>query len=166
MSRIYYILSVILFFFPHFLFAQSTSGDMKIYNGEYCQIKYPKEWKVNENPGTFTADVFIGFSNGIFGAWIFRFEDDNIVNFKEAMTDVANRWREFADVDMSFESINGVEWCRHDIQMEMQGEKCRQISFYRQFGGYVYNVKFGNRKILVDIANSTINIMMNSFKIK
>ena len=167
MSRFLCMLSIVLFMFSHSVsFAQSGTGDMKIYNGKYCQIEYPRLWIVNETPRTLTADVFIGLTNSAFGVWIFRFEKGRISSFKKAMEEVATRWRQFASVEISYVRINGVDWCKQDIQMDMIGEKCRQISYYTQSGGYIYNVKFGNSKFFVDMAISTINEMMNSFIIK
>ena len=43
-------------------------------------------------------------------------------SFKDAMTDIANNWREVAKVNMSYQQINGEEWCKHDIRMNMQGQ--------------------------------------------
>ncbi len=90
-------------------------------------------------------------------------EDD--ITFKDAMTDIANNWREVAKVNMSYQQINGEEWCKLDIRMNMQGQTGRQISFYRQKGNYIYNIKFGNNTTDVEKNLVVIDSIMTSVKI-
>ena len=61
--------------------------------------------------------------------------------------------------------INGEEWCKLDIRMNMQGQTGRQISFYRQKGNYIYNIKFGNNTTDVEKNLVVIDSIMTSVKI-
>ena len=135
------------------------------YQGEYLSLSYPSGWIVDEHPNTQTSDVYISQSNHAFGVWLFRFEMEDDITFKDAMTDIANNWREVAKVNMSYQQINGEEWCKLDIRMNMQGQTGRQISFYRQKGNYIYNVKFGNNTTDVEKNLVVIDSIMTSVKI-
>lgn len=136
------------------------------YDGEYIKLLYPEHWDIDEHPNTLTADVYIGQKNHAFGVWLFRFEIEDGITFKEGMIDVANNWREIAEVDVSYKRINGKEWCRQDIRMNMQGQENRQVSYYCQKDNYVYNVKFGNARKEVDENIATIDSIMSSIILK
>lgn len=116
----------------------------KSYNGEYISLSYPSTWIVDETPNTFTSDVYISQSDHAFGVWLYRFELENNMTFNNLMNDLVGTWRDIASVDISYEQINGIEWCRHDIQILDADIMGRQISYYCQRGNYIYNVKFGN----------------------
>ena len=136
------------------------------YQGEYMSLNYPSIWNVNEHPNTQTADVYISQSNHAFGVWLFRFEIEDGITFKEAMNNIAKNWREVAKVSVSNEQINGVKWCKHDIRMNMQGQEGRQISYYSLKGCYIYNVKFGNSPVEVEKNLSLIDSIMATVTIK
>lgn len=136
------------------------------YSGQYLNIDYPCSWIVDEHPNTQTADVYISQKDHAFGVWLFRFEKDDGVIFKDAIADIANNWREYANVDESVVNINGEEWCKHDIRMSVQGEENRQVSYYLQKGDYIYNIKYGNMAIEVENNLGIIDSMMSSVKLK
>jgi len=136
------------------------------YQGEYISLNYPAIWNVNEHPNTQTADVYISQSNHAFGVWLFRFKVEDGITFKEAMKSIAKKWREVAKVNMSYEQINNVEWCKHDIRMNMQGQEGRQISYYSLKGYYIYNVKFGNNAAEIEKNQSMIDSIMATVVIK
>lgn len=136
------------------------------YQGEYMSLNYPSIWNVNEHPNTQTADVYISQSNHAFGVWLFRFEIEDGITFKEAMNNIAENWREVAKVNISNEQINDVEWCKHDIRMNIQGQEGRQISYYSLKGYDIYNVKFGNSAVEVEKNLSLIDSIMATVVIK
>ena len=136
------------------------------YQGEYMSLNYPSIWNVNEHPNTQTADVYISQSNHAFGVWLFRFEKEDGITFKEAMNSIAENWREVAKVNISNEQINDVEWCKHDIRMNIQGQEGRQISYYSLKGYDIYNVKFGNSAVEVEKNLSLIDSIMATVVIK
>ena len=136
------------------------------YQGEYMSLNYPSIWNVNEHPNTQTADVYISQSNHAFGVWLFRFEIEDGITFKEAMNNIAENWREVAKVNISNEQINDVEWCKHDIRMNIQGQEGRQISYYSLKGYNIYNVKFGNSAVEVEKNLSLIDSIMATVVIK
>ena len=136
------------------------------YQGDYLSLDYPSSWIVNEHPNTQTADVWIMQKDRAFGVWIFRFEKEDGTSFEETMTGIANNWREVAKLDMTYEQINDIKWCKHDIRMSMQGQEGRQISFYCQRGNYIYNVKFGNSSVEVGKNQVIINSIMASVELK
>lgn len=139
---------------------------LKSYQGEYFNLDYPSEWTLDETPGTQTADVFIGNTDHSFGLWLFRFEKEDGISFDEAMTSLAENWREVAAVSMSYETINGVEWCKHGIQMSTQGQEGRQISYYAPKGNMIYNIKFGNKAQEVEKNQTLIHDIMRSVELK
>lgn len=132
------------------------------YNGEYLSIKYNSDWIVDNNPKTQTADVYIGQSNKEFGLWIFRFELQEGVDYKEAMSELANNWKNFGHVNVDWVTFNDIEWCAQDIKMEIEGQECRQISYYTYKDNFVYNIKFGNKADLVGSFMSSIEKVMSS----
>lgn len=136
------------------------------YKGGYISLDYPSEWIVDEFPNTQTADVWITQKDHAFGVWLFRFENKDGISFEDAMTSIANNWREVAKVEMTYRQINGIKWCKHDIRMDIQGQEGRQISFYCQKDNYIYNVKFGNRCEEVFKNISMVDSIMNSVEIK
>jgi len=136
------------------------------YQGEYFNLEYPSEWTLDEQPGIHTADVYIGNNDRSFGLWLFRFEKNNDISFDEAMTALADNWRDVATVGMSYENINGVEWCKHDILMSTQGQKSRQISYYALKDNMIYNIKFGNKAQEVEKNHTLINDIMRSVALK
>ena len=146
----------------------NANGDeitFKSYKGEYFNLDYPSEWTQDESPGVQTADVFIGNIDHSFGLWLFRFEKEENISFDEAMIGLADNWREVATVSMSYETINGVKWCKHDIQMSTQGQEGRQISYYTPKGNMIYNIKFGNKAQEVEQSQLVINDIMHSVEI-
>ena len=58
------------------------------------------------------------------------------------------------------------EWCKHDIKMNIQGDKLRQISFYREVNGYIYNIKFGNEALTTQQNLATVDSIMHSVVLK
>ena len=78
------------------------------------------------------------------------------------MEEVANNWREQANINMSYERINERDWCRQDIKMSIEGIDYRQISYYCQIGDTIYNVKFGNNIDAVQNNLELIDSMMFS----
>ena len=146
--------------------ATHTDIDLAHYNGDYINLDYPSNWTINEHPGTQTADLFIGNSDHSFGIWLFRFEKDDNISFDEAMTSLADSWREVANVGISNESINGIAWCKQDIQMTSQGQEGRQVSYYALKGNMIYNIKFGNKAHEVEKNQTIINDIMRSVELK
>lgn len=136
----------------------SNTTATKKYNGVYISCDYPSGWIVNESPGTMTADVYISNEKHSFGFWLFRFENDD--PFKERMEDIADGWREYASVDVSYVKINGVEWCKQILEVDQEH---KQISYYTQKGSFIYNIKFGN--YTPDINQPIIDSIMASAKI-
>lgn len=136
------------------------------FEGQYLSLDYPSAWIVDEHPNTQTADVWITQRDHAFGVWLFRFEKEDGISFEEAMTSIASNWREVAEVDMNYEQVNNVKWCKHDIRMSMQGQEGRQVSFYCQNGNYINNVKFGNSSKEVERNLATIDDIMASVKLK
>ena len=143
-----------------------NKNEMSDYMGDYLNLSYPSTWNVDENPGTLSADTYISQSDHAFGVWLFRFEKENNITFEEAMTTLADNWRKNATVEMSYKQINGIEWCCHDIHLEMPDFEGRQISFYTIRGNYIYNVKFGNSLQEVEENANVIDSIMSSVKIK
>lgn len=141
---------------------EDIDSEFSKYQGKYLSIEYPSEWIVDEHPNTQTADVWIMQKDHAFGVWLFRFEKEDNNSFEDAMTNIANNWREVAKVEMAYKQINDVKWCKHDIRMSMQGQVGRQISYYCQKGGYIYNVKFGNSSQAVEMNQATIELIMAS----
>ena len=136
------------------------------YQGEYLNLECPSEWTLDEEPETQTADVYIGKNDRSFGLWLFRFEKEDGISFDEAMTGLADNWREVATIGMSYETINGVEWCKHDILISTQGQESRQISYYTHNGNKIYNIKFGNKAQEVEKNQTLINDIMRSVELK
>lgn len=136
------------------------------YEGQYLSLDYPSAWIVDERPNTQTADVWITQSDHAFGVWLFRFEIEAGISFEDAMTSIASNWRKVAKVDMKYEEINEVKWCKQDIRMSMQGQEGRQVSFYCLNGNYIYNVKFGNSNKEVEKNLATIDDIIASVKFK
>lgn len=60
------------------------------------------------------------------------------------MSNLKDSFREYANVNLSYEQINGIRWCKHDISMVVGEMKNRQIAYYCMKGDYIYNVKFTN----------------------
>lgn len=145
---------------------KENESETSNYQGEYISLDYPSNWNVNEHPNTQTADVYISQSDHAFGVWLFRFEIEDGITFKEAMNSIAENWREVAKVNMSNTQINDVEWCKHDIFMNMHGQEGRQISYYYLKGRYIYNVKFGNSAVEVENNLSLIDSIMATVAIK
>ena len=135
------------------------------YEGDYFNLEYPSEWTLAEEQRVQTADCYIGKNDRSFGLWLFRFEKEEGISFDEAMTGLAENWREVATVDMSYENINGIEWCKHDIQMSTQGQEGRQISYYAHKGNMIYNIKFGNSPQEVEKSQTLVNDIMHSVEI-
>lgn len=79
---------------------------------------------------------------------------------------MANSYREIAKINLTYEQINGIEWCKQDIEMTMQGLTNRQISYYCQKRNHMYNVKFGNRASDIQNNGEIINSIMASINIK
>ena len=73
------------------------------------------------------------------------------------MNELADNWKEYAKVDVSYVKYNGVEWCVQDLKI---GDINRQISYYTQKGRYIYNVKFGNQASEID--QNIIDTIMKS----
>ena len=136
------------------------------YEGQYLSLDYPSAWIVDERLNTQTADVWITQSDHAFGVWLFRFEIEAGISFEDAMTSIASNWRKVAKVDMKYEEINEVKWCKQDIRMSMQGQEGRQVSFYCLNGNYIYNVKFGNSNKEVEKNLATIDDIIASVKFK
>lgn len=136
------------------------------YEGQYLSLDYPSAWIVDERPNTQTADVWITQSDHAFGVWLFRFEIEAGISFEDAMTSIASNWRKVAKVNMKYEEINEVKWCKQDIRMSMQGQEGRQVSFYCLNGNYIYNVKFGNSNKEVEKNLATIDDIIASVKFK
>ena len=145
--------------------SKKNSNKMSSYHGDYLSLQYPSSWIIDEHPNTLTADVWITQKDHAFGMWIFQFEKEDI-SFKDAMVGIANNWHEIAEVDMSYININSVEWCKHDIRMDVQGQKGRQISYYCLKGDSIYNIKFGNSLVEVEKNSSVIDSIMSSVVIK
>lgn len=143
-------------------------GEIKTsrYEGQYIGLDYPSTWVADEHPNTQTADVGITQKDHAFGVWLFRFEKEDGISFEDAMTSIASNWRKVAEVDMNYEKVNNVKWCKHDIRMSMQGQDGRQLSFYCLNGNYIYNVKFGNSNKEVEKNLATIDDIMASVKLK
>ncbi len=135
------------------------------YQGEYLNLEYPSEWTLDKEPGAQTADVYIGKNDRSFGLWLFRFEKEDGISFDEVMTGLADNWREIATVGMSYETINGIEWCKHNILISTQGQEGRQISYYTLKGNKIYNIKFGNKAQEVEQNQIVINDIMRSVEI-
>lgn len=129
-----------------------------IYIGDYISCIYPSSWNVDESPGTMTADVYISNSDHSFGVWFFKFENDD--PFKERMNELADNWKEYAKVNITYVKYKGIEWCKQDLRI---GDNNKQISFYTQKGRFIYNVKFGNQASKID--QSIIDTVMESVKI-
>ena len=145
---------------------KDTDSEFCKYQGDYLSLDYPSEWIVDEHPNTQTADVWIMQKDHAFGVWLFRFEKEDDISFEEAMTSIANNWREVAKVEMTYKQINDIKWCKHDIRMSIQGQEGRQISYYCQRGNYIYNVKFGNSGEAVEKNQNTIDSIMASVVLK
>lgn len=127
--------------------------------GDYISCVYPSSWNVDDSPGTMTADVYISNSDHSFGVWLFKFETD--APFKEIMDELADNWKEYAKVNITYDNFNGVEWCKQDLIVD---DNNRQISYYTQRGGFIYNVKFGNQASKIE--QSVIDTIMKSVKIR
>lgn len=143
-----------------------NTNDFTSYSGDYMNLDYPSNWYLNENPHTETADVYIGQNDNEFGLWLFCFKLENGYDFKGAMNELANNWRELGQVNIEYEMINGNEWCKHDIKLNIQGQEGRQISYYAYKDNVVYNIKFGNKSDLVSSNLGVIRTIMNSVEIK
>ncbi|MDY6230409.1 MAG: hypothetical protein SPL77_06025 [Prevotella sp.] len=146
--------------------AKEDKKETSSYQGKYISLNYPSTWNVNEHPNTQTADIYIGQGDHGFGVWLFRFEKEDDITFKEAMNSIAENWREVAKVNMSNEQINDTEWCKHDILMSVRGQEGRQISYYTLKGDYIYNVKFGNSATEVENNLPMIDSIMATVVIK
>lgn len=143
-----------------------TKNKTTLYEGKYMNLYYPSNWIVDEHPKSMVADVYIGQKNYIFGMWLFRIENESGISFKKAMAEMANSYREIAKIDLTYEKINGREWCKQNIQMNVQGQNYRQISYYCQIGSHIYNVKFGNSASEIQNNLVVINSIMASINIK
>ena len=146
--------------------AKGNKIETSDYQGEYMSLDYPSTWSINEHPNTQAADIYISQDDHAFGVWLFRFEKVHDVTFRDGMDELADGWREIAIVDVTYEEINGREWCKHDIKMSMLGEKGRQISYYTNRGDTIYNVKFGNLATEVDKNMELVDMIMASVVIK
>lgn len=146
--------------------ATVTKNETALYEGKYMNLYYPSDWIVDEHPKSMVADVYIGQKNYTFGMWLFRIENESGISFREAMSEMGNSYRGIAKIDLTYEKINGREWCKQNIQMNVQGQKYRQISYYCQNRNHIYNVKFGNRASDIQNNGEIINSIMASINIK
>ena len=117
---------------------------MKLYKGRYIDINYPSDWILDEHPNLPATDVYIGRNNRTFGVGVFRLKNEEGIPFNEIMSNLRDSFREYANVNLSYEQINGIRWCKHDISMVVGEMKNRQIAYYCMKGDYIYNVKFTN----------------------
>ena len=139
------------------------------YDGEYINLEYPSHWEIDNSLNFLTSDVYIRQPDRTFGVQLFRFEREDSTTFHDDMTQLVNSWRETSNVDMSYETINGKKWCRHDIQTNSLEMVIQQISYYCWKDCYIYNVRFTHLKDSVtDITqyNTTIKEIMSSVIIK
>ena len=145
---------------------QNKDESYTVYHGAYLKLKYPSNWILDNDINLQTTDVWIRQKNSAFGVSIFRIKNNEGVNFSTVMNEMANSWNEWATVDVSYENINNEEWCKHDIKMNIQGDKLRQISFYREVNGYIYNIKFGNEALTTQQNLATVDSIMHSVVLK
>lgn len=143
-----------------------TKNKTTLYEGKYMNLYYPSNWIVDEHPKSMVADVYIGQKNYTFGMWLFRIENESGISFKKAMSEMGNSYPGIAKVDLAYEKINGREWCKQNIQMNVQRQNYRQISYYCQIGSHIYNVKFGNSASEIQNNGEIINSIMASINIK
>lgn len=143
-----------------------TKNETALYQGKYINLCYPSDWIVDEHPKSMVADVYIGPPNYTFGMWLFRIENESGISFRKAMSEMGNSYRGIAKINLTYEKINGREWCKQNIQMNVQGQKYRQISYYCQNGAHIYNVKFGNNASEIQNNLVVINSIMASINIK
>lgn len=132
------------------------------YSNKYYSIKYPKGWKKIEHLDEMT-DVYIGSATESFGFTIVRFETDYTLSEINAEGSENLRQAGFKIIEDKAITLCGRKCYRAIIEVRLQNQKTKQISYTFKKGDMLYNLKFGSvtSKAQAELADE----IMKSFNI-
>ena len=123
---------------------ESRSSSLEeTYSTRYYSVKYPKGWQIMEHMDEMT-EVYIGYQPENFGFTIVRFETDYSLSELNAEGNENLRQAGFKILENKQMTIIGEKGYRTVLEITIQGQKVKHISYSFKKGDMLYNVKFGS----------------------